>query len=70
MLDDVGNLVGGQSGVDGNEDPSGLRNAEVCKQERLRIKGQKGDAIALSKPRIAQGRGARRRDRARKSRHV
>src|SRR5437879_3793523 len=40
VVDDVGDVVGGEPGVDGYEDPARLGDAEVGEEERLAVEGE------------------------------
>jgi len=57
VLDDVGDLVGIEAGIDRNQDAAGERDAEVRQERRLGIQRKKGDAVAFVQPVAPQSRG-------------
>ena len=57
VLDDVGHLVLVQAGVDGHQHAPGEGDGGVGDEERLRVEGEEGDAVALLQVIRPQGRG-------------
>ena len=57
VLDDVGDVAGGQPGVDRDQDTAGLGHGEVGEQQRLAVQREEGDPVAAAQPAPAKRRG-------------